>query len=334
MTGAEHGLRLGHASGAAIRILRDDSHNIYSRSVSLSRLDLNLLLVLDTVLAERSVARAAQRLHVTPSAISNGLARLRIALADPLVIRRGRGIVPTPRAESLAPLLANALRALEGSIQAQTFDPATTTRSFTLALSDAGQIARLPAAVSLLAREMPHAHLRVVGIDTYLSWGGVASTELDAAVVGTVDNGAGVHNMPLYREESVLVARRGHRSARGAVTKAQLAKLRHVEVQVAPGHGYRDLAGSYKQQGIRRDVAAIVPSFIAAAGVIAATDLVGTLPASLIEVIGPSLGVRPVEGPAPKVTTRINLLWHERTLADRAAGAFRDLLVRALGDAR
>ena len=302
--------------------------------MSLSRLDLNLLLVLDTVLAERSVARAAQRLHVTPSAISNGLARLRIALADPLVIRRGRGIVPTPRAESLAPLLANALRALEGSIRAQTFDPATTTRSFTLALSDAGQIARLPAAVSLLAREMPHAHLRVVGIDTYLSWGGVASTELDAAVVGTVDNGAGVHNMPLYREESVLVARRGHRSARGAVTKAQLAKLRHVEVQVAPGHGYRDLAGSYKQQGIRRDVAAIVPSFIAAAGVIAATDLVGTLPASLIEVIGPSLGVRPVEGPAPKVTTRINLLWHERTLADRAAGAFRDLLVRALGDAR
>ena len=302
--------------------------------MSLSRLDLNLLLVLDTVLAERSVARAAQRLHVTPSAISNGLARLRIALADPLVIRRGRGIVPTPRAESLAPLLANALRALEGSIRAQTFDPATTTRSFTLALSDAGQIARLPAAVSLLAREMPHAHLRVVGIDTYLSWGGVASTELDAAVVGTVDNGAGVHNMPLYREESVLVARRGHRSARGAVTKAQLAKLRHVEVQVAPGHGYRDLAGSYKQQGIRRDVAAIVPSFIAAAAVIAATDLVGTLPASLIEVIGPSLGVRPVEGPAPKVTTRINLLWHERTLADRAAGAFRDLLVRALGDAR
>lgn len=302
--------------------------------MSLSRLDLNLLLVLDTVLAERSVARAAQRLHVTPSAISNGLARLRIALGDPLVIRRGRGIVPTPRAQSLAPLLASALRALEGSIQTQTFDPATTTRSFTLALSDAGQVARLPAAVALLAREMPHAHLRVVGIDTYLSWGGVASTELDAAVVGTVDNSAGVHTTPLYREESVLVARRGHRSARGPMTKAQLARLRHVEVQVAPGHGYRDLAASYREQGIRRDVAAIVPSFIAAAAVIAATDLVGTLPARLVEVLGPSLGVRAVAGPAPKVTTQINLLWHERTLADPAAGAFRELLVKALGDAR
>jgi DNA-binding transcriptional LysR family regulator len=302
--------------------------------VSLSRIDLNLLLVLDTVLTERSVARAAQRLHVTPSAISNGLARLRVALGDPLVIRRGRGIVPTPRAQSLAPLLASALRALEGSVAAETFDPATTTRSFTVALSDAGQIARLPAAVSLLGREMPHATLRVVGIDTYLSWGGVASTELDAAVVGTVDNSAGVRTLPLYREESVLVARRGHRLARGAVTRAQLARLRHVEVHVAPGHGYRDLAAGYRQQGIRREVAAIVPSFIAAAAVIAATDLVGTLPASLVEVIGPRLGVRALGGPAPTVTTQINLLWHERTLADRATGAFRDVLVKALGDAR
>lgn len=300
--------------------------------MSLSRIDLNLLLVLDTVLAERSVARAAQRMHVTPSAISNALARLRVALGDPLVIRRGRGIVPTPRATSLAPLLANALRALEGSVQAETFDPATTTRSFTLALSDAGQIARLPAVVSLLATEMPHARLRVVGVDTYLSWGGVASAELDAAVVGTVDESDGVHNLALYSEESVLVARRGHRLARGAVSKAQLAKLQHVEVQVAPGHGYRDLAASYKRQGIRRDVAAIVPSFIAAASVIATTDLVGTLPASLVAVIGPSLGVRAIACPAPKVTTQINLLWHERTAADRATAAFRELIVKALGE--
>jgi DNA-binding transcriptional LysR family regulator len=71
--------------------------------VSLASLDLNLLLVLDTVLAERSVARAARRLHVTPSAVSNALARLRAALDDPLISRSGRGIVPTPRAAALAP---------------------------------------------------------------------------------------------------------------------------------------------------------------------------------------------------------------------------------------
>ena len=70
--------------------------------MSLATLDLNLLLMLDTVLAERSVVRAARRLHVTPSAVSNGLARLRAALGDPLLIRSGRGVVPTPRAAALA----------------------------------------------------------------------------------------------------------------------------------------------------------------------------------------------------------------------------------------
>src|SRR6187402_815703 len=111
--------------------------------VSIAGLDLNLLLVLDTVLRERSVARAAKRLHVTPSAISNGLAKLRTALADPLVTRRGRGIVPTPRAEELAPTLARALAELARVVTHVPFDAATCTRTFTLAMADAGQIASL-----------------------------------------------------------------------------------------------------------------------------------------------------------------------------------------------
>jgi len=90
--------------------------------VSLSTLDLNLLLMLDTVLAERSVVRAARRLHVTPSAVSNALARLRAALDDPLLIRSGRGIVPTPRAAALAPALARALRDLDQAVHGDGFD--------------------------------------------------------------------------------------------------------------------------------------------------------------------------------------------------------------------
>ena len=107
----------------------------------LTTLDLNLLLVLDTVLAERSVARAAKRLHVTPSAISNGLAKLRVALADPLVTREGRGIVPTPRAAELQPSLARAIAELERVVTQGAFDPATCSRRFTLAMADGGQIA-------------------------------------------------------------------------------------------------------------------------------------------------------------------------------------------------
>jgi hypothetical protein len=94
-------------------------------------LDLNLLLVLDTVLSEQSVARAAKRLHVTPSAISNALARLRVALGDPLVTRKGRGIVATPRAAELAPALARALAELGRLIAHTPFDANRCTRTFT-----------------------------------------------------------------------------------------------------------------------------------------------------------------------------------------------------------
>src|SRR6266446_3989728 len=80
--------------------------------VSIASIDLNLMLVLHTVLAERNVARAAERLHVTPSAVSNALARLRDVLGDPLVTRKGRGIVPTPRATELAPAIARAIHEL------------------------------------------------------------------------------------------------------------------------------------------------------------------------------------------------------------------------------
>jgi len=302
--------------------------------VSLAQLDLNLLLVLDTVLTERSVVRAARRLHVTPSAISNALARLRSALGDPLVIRSGRGVVPTPRAAGLAPSLKRALSELERAVQKDTFDPATTTRQFTLAIADAGQVARLPRLVKLLATEMPHARLRVVGIDTYVSSGGVAGMEIDVAIIAVEEKGPGIHITPLYEEESVLVARKGHPCAGGRITKAQLAKLQHADVQVAPGRGYRELARSYARLGIEREVAVVVPSFIAAAAVIAQTDFVATLPASLVEVLGEPLGLREIMAPAPRITIEIKLVWHERTLDDPAMRAFRDVVARALGQAK
>jgi DNA-binding transcriptional LysR family regulator len=294
--------------------------------VSLSQIDLNLLLVLDAVLSERSVVRSAQRLHVTPSAVSNSLARLRSLLGDPLVIRSGRGIVPTPHAASLAPSLKRALSELESVVQKDVFDPLTTARQFTLALADATQISRFPEIVDQIGREMPRAHLRAVGIDTYVSSGGLSSIEIDAALVAREDKAPGVHAMPLYKESSVLAARRGNRHARGRITKSQLAALHHVDVQVAPGRGYSELAQTYMRLGIDRRVAVTVPSFIAAATVIANTDLVATIPSTLMELLGECFGLRVVTGPAPKIVSEIKLTWHERTDNDPAMRAFREAI--------
>ena len=297
--------------------------------MSLGALDLNLLLVLDTVLAERSVVRAARRLHVTPSAVSNALARLRAALGDALVTRSGRGIVPTPRAAELAPALARVLRELDQAVSGSAFDPASTTREFTLAIADSGQLARLPRLALLLDKEMPRARLRVVGIDTLLSSGGLAGTEVDVAVAALPERAPGVHVTPLYEEHTVLVARRNHPRVGTRVSKAVLASLRHVDVQVAPGKGYRDLPASYARLGIEREVALVVPSFTAAAAIVAATDFVATLPASVVESFGERLGIRLVAAPVPGLTIEIKLAWHERTEHDPALRAFRDVIARA-----
>src|SRR6266403_125314 len=144
---------------------------IRSPAVSIASIDLNLMFVLHTVLAERNVARAAARLHVTPSAVSNALARLREVLGDPLVTRKGRGIVPTPRANELAPAIARAIQELEHALQAGPFDAASCTRTFTLAVADAGQITWVPRIATGMTRELPKAHLRVVGIDSLVSPG-------------------------------------------------------------------------------------------------------------------------------------------------------------------
>jgi len=301
--------------------------------VSLASLDLNLLLMLDTVLAERSVVRAARRLHVTPSAVSNALARLRAALEDPLLIRVGRGVVPTPRAAALAPALARALRDLDQPVHGEGFDPATTDRQLTLAVADAGQVVKLPSIVAALRVKMPRARLRVLSIDTLFATGGLAGTEIDVAI-GAGEKGPGVRAQPLFVEHIVLVARAGHPKTSRRVSKAQLAALQHVEVQVAPGRGSRPLAQSYAELGVAREIAVVVPTFAAAAAVVAGTDLVASLPDSLLGVLAPRLGLRRVATPLAPIGTNINMLWHERTHQDPALRAFRELIVQVAGDPR
>lgn len=296
--------------------------------VSLSGIDLNLLLVLHTVLCERNVARAAKRLNVTASAVSNALARLRAVLNDPLTIRSGRGIVPTPRAAELEPVLARALRELDQAVNTRAFEPETCDRVFTLAVADVGQWAQLPRVVGLLAREMPRARVRVVSIDTLHAAGGLAGGAADV-LIGVGESGPGIHLVPLYEERVQLVARAAHPRAKARVSKKTLGTLEHVEVHVSPGRGSRPLTASYAELGITRRIAVYVPTFTAAAAVVSKTDLVASLPGTLLETLAQPLALRALTTPLRPVCATINLLWHERTDSDPALRAFRAVIQRA-----
>ena len=297
--------------------------------MNLSALDLNLLLVLDAVLTERSVVRAAQRLHVTPPAISNALALLRDALGDPIVTRSGRGIVPTPRALELGPAISRALTEIARALHGEAFDPGTAQGVFTLAIADAGQLARLPQLAVLVARRLPQARLRVVNVDTLLALGGLGGTEVDVAI-GVSQAAPGIHRQQLYEEHYVVIARSNHPRLGARAGRRALAAERHAGVHVAFGKPSAVVERAYQKLGIARQVAVVVPTFTAATAVVAATDFIASVPESVVSALSPALGLRIVATPLRVPPLPMYLSWHQRTHTDPALSLFRQLIVEAV----
>jgi DNA-binding transcriptional LysR family regulator len=302
--------------------------------VNLAAIDLNLLWVLHAVLAERGVARAAARLRVTSPAVSNALARLRAALGDPLFVRSGRGLAPTPRALELAPVLARSFGDLEAALRAgAAFDARACTRELTIALSDAEQIAALSRVARAFARRLPRARLRVVTLDTLVSSGGLAGPTVDVTIGPPFDED-GVRRRPLFAEEAAFVVRRGHPRVGRSLSRERFNAERHVDVHLLLGRGgagHRSVNEALASAGLVRQIAVTVPTFAAAAGVVAATDLVAGMPKRVARLLGRMLPIRAVKGPGPPFRFEMCLHWHERTHGDPAAAAFRELIVEALG---
>jgi DNA-binding transcriptional LysR family regulator len=300
--------------------------------VNLSSLDLNLLVVLRAVLLERSVSRAAKRLHVTSPAVSNALARLRSALGDPLFVRNGRGIAATPRALELAPLLEQTLGALETSLSGTDSDPARCTRELTIALSDADLISSLTPLARAFARRLPSARLRVVTLDTFTALGGLPGEGVDLAIAPALDEPE-IHRQFLYEESAVLIARRGHPRVKRVLSAEAFNREAHVDIHLLLGRagaGNRAVEHALRSAGLVRRIGATVPTFAAAASVVASTDLISGMPLRAAKIFSRALPIRIVQGPMPPFSFRMYLCWHERTHSDPAVTAFRSAVVEAL----
>jgi DNA-binding transcriptional LysR family regulator len=306
--------------------------------VNLASIDLNRLLVLHAVLSERSVTRAAAVLHVTPSAVSNALARLRATFDDPLLVKSGRGLVLTPRATHLAPQLAEAVAAMARVVEDQSsFESARTTRTFTLACSDAEQISEVPRIAAAFARKLPHARLRVMSVDQLQAKGGLASGEVDVAIGPAHTPLPNVHSSDLYEEEGVLVVRKGHPQIRRRMSKEQFNTMRHIDILLAlagPGIGHRIVEEFLARHGLHRDIAISVASFAAAAAIAAQTDWVAGMPRRMAAVFLRQMPLTSIAMPVPAVKFRIQLLWHERTHQDAGARFFRALIMAAVQSPR
>ncbi len=310
--------------------------NITSNDVS--QADLNLLRVLHMVLQQGSATGAARRLHVTQSAVSNALARLRDMFGDPLVTRSGKGLMPTPMGLRLKPLLAHALAQVEDVITSQlVFDPRTTTRRFTLACTDAHHFHDVPMLTASMARHLPHATLHVVSPDTAEALDHPASGALDGVLCPRQGVPPGQPFTELYEEGFAFVVRRDHPVVGRTLGVQQFNALRHVDTLIVQGRGgigHKMASEMFAHLGLVRDVALSVPTFSAAGMAAARSDLIAGLPARLAGILCTQLPLRQVRGPLPVHTFPMVLTWSAAMALDVGSQFFRKVVVETLGPRR
>jgi DNA-binding transcriptional LysR family regulator len=293
--------------------------------VNITNIDLNLLLVLHAVLEEGSATRAAKRLHVTQSAVSNALGRLRAVLGDALLVRGARGLTPTPRALELRPRLALLVR--EASLVLErppAFDPKSSTREFSLACADYYGAVIVPALVRLLSERAPHATLRMRTLDDLVGEHGLdQDVDVHVGMPPSVPNGC-VWKV-LFEDRFVCLSRRGQLGAsRRFSLKAYLAAP-HVRVSLL-GRVSDPVDRLLEGRGKRRRVALIVPYFAVIPFVVHETGLLATLSRRMALPYAERLPIDLSEPPFALPAYGVRMLWHRRTDADPAARFFRDLV--------
>jgi DNA-binding transcriptional LysR family regulator len=305
-------------------------------AVNISAFDLNLFVVLHAVLEEGSATRAAKRLNVTQSAVSNALGRLRSGLGDPLVVRSGRGLVPTPRATELRPVVAQAIAHLQTVVdRGRGFDPCASTRTFTVAAADNHQTSEAPRIAAAFATALPLAALRMVSADFLAASNGLASGEIDLAIVPAVIADQGPCSEHVFRERACLVVRRDHPRVRGKITPKLFNELAHIDVEVALGKkgvGHERAEQHWKSVGLVRRVAITVPYFTTAAMMASRTDCLAGLPSRAAEVLCEAFPIRIARTTFSLPSMLMSMMWHERTDADPGARYFRRVVADAVRD--
>jgi DNA-binding transcriptional LysR family regulator len=295
-------------------------------TVNISSLNLNLLPVLDALLAERSVSRAAARVGLSQPAVSNALAQLRAHLGDPLLVRKGNGMAPTERALALAGPLRTALVALEQGLQpAQAFDPAAADRNFIIMTNDFVAFAMLPRLLARLHQEAPGVSIQIRAWQEHVVPPELARGDTDLVLGFNRGLPAGLHATPLFQDRFVFVARRGHPVVRGKISLATYTKLKHVVVSHEPNaRGVLD--DVLAERGLSRNVALRVSHFLLVPPIIAATDYVAALSEAIAVPAEKTLRLQLLKMPLAFEAATVHMVWHERTGGSPAHAWFRGIV--------
>jgi DNA-binding transcriptional LysR family regulator len=283
--------------------------------------DFNLLVTLDVLLAENNVARAAKRLRLSPSAMSRALARLRETTGDPLLVRAGRGLVPTPRALQLRDVVSQLVPAVEAVLRpAAKLNLKQLQRTFTIRSSEGFVETFGPDLIAHVSEEAP-------GVRLYF----VQKPDKESTPLreGTVDMETGVvedstspeiRAQALFRDRYIAVVRMGHALCDGEITPVRYVAGRHVLVS-RRGFDRGQIDEAVRLLGLQREITTSVAGFSTALALARASDMIATVPER--HTAGLRAGLHSFPLPFGMEDFTVSLLWHPRMDGDQAHGWLR-----------
>ncbi|SFP22015.1 LysR family transcriptional regulator [Ralstonia sp. NFACC01] len=301
--------------------------------LNLRDVDLNLLVLFQEILREKRISVVAERLGLSQPAVSNALSRLRQTFDDELFVRTPRGMMPTALAEQLAEPVATALDTLQRAFGQRThFEAATSTRTFTLAMSDVGEVYFMPVLAQLCAEQAPG-----VRLDTMRAGGFDMKVEMEAGAIdlaiGAFDDlsGESLFQRRLFRQDYVTMFRRGHALSEGKLTLERFRAASHLVV-ASSASPYNAIGPLLDKAGITQSARFSVPHFVAVPYIVSTTDLVVTVPRKLAERAAPPFGLEFVAPPLKLPALQTNVFWHRRFHQDAGNQWLRNVVAQRFAE--
>ena len=295
--------------------------------MNIRRLDLRLLECLDALVTERNATRAAARVHLSQPAMSSALKRLRDIFGDPLLTRAQRGLVPTPRAIELAESARSILQGVDAmAAGARPFEPAMSTRTFRIAMTDYAEFVLLPTLVRRLHREAPGVNIAVMPFDGRTQADALADGEIDLAIANIRRASGRARRTVLFRERFVCLASKANTRVGKRLTLATFTGLAHVFVSPRGGGFYGATDRSLAAMDRARRIAVSVPHFLVAPFVVANSELIMVVPELIARHYAATLPLRMLEPPVRIDGFTVSQVWHERSDHDSGAAWLRSLI--------
>ena len=280
--------------------------------LNLRDVDLNLLVVFLELYRERRVSVVAEQLGLTQPAVSNALARLRKMMNDELFLRSARGMEPTPYAVQLAEPIAAALTSIRDTLERQLeFDPTTSTRKFTVAMTDLGEIHFLPRLMRKLGEVAPGVTLSTVRNTAVNLADELEAGRVDMALGLLPQLKGGFFQRLLFRQRYVCIFRKGHALDKESMSLEAFEAAQHIVV-VAGGTGHAIVDDTIARRNVKRNVRLSVPHFVALGHILSTTDLIATAPERYVREGMAPFGLTYLPHPVPFPEFDVNLFWHAK----------------------